>query len=77
MGVGFSFSNDKDCYVTDEKQVGSDLYSAMQEFYKSFPERRSSELYITGESYAGVYCPTLAKARREMMAWRVCGARRV
>ena len=59
MGVGFSFSNDKDCYVTDEKQVASDLYSAMQEFYKSFPERRSSELYITGESYAGKYIPAL------------------
>jgi vitellogenic carboxypeptidase-like protein len=48
--TGFSFSNDESGYVTNETQVGSDLYSAIAQFYQLFPNLRSNDFYITGES---------------------------
>ncbi|GMH85518.1 hypothetical protein TrST_g10499 [Triparma strigata] len=59
-GVGFSFSADDSCYVTDEVQVGGDLRSALLQFYSMFPEQRPNDLYITGESYAGKYVPAFS-----------------
>jgi carboxypeptidase C (cathepsin A) len=37
----------------------------MENFLKIFPEHRKSELYLTGESYAGTYTAFLAKALLE------------
>jgi vitellogenic carboxypeptidase-like protein len=59
-GVGFSFSPDESCYVTDQIQVGSDLTDALEVFYNYFPEVATNDLYITGESYAGKYVPAFA-----------------
>lgn len=59
-GVGFSFSNDTAGYTTSDNQTASDNYVFLQEFFTEFPSFSSNDLYLTGESYAGVYVPTLA-----------------
>lgn len=35
-------------------------YLALQSFFKKFPEYASNEFYVTGESYGGIYVPTLS-----------------
>lgn len=37
-----------------------DAFTALQDFYRAFPKYRSNELYITGESYGGIYVPYLS-----------------
>jgi len=60
-GVGFSWSHDE-CYAGDEVTVGEDLADALDQFYLLFPDLLPSDLYITGESYAGKYVPAFAHA---------------
>jgi len=65
--VGFSYCND----VTDSENCGdiswtdeltsANAYLALQAFYQRFPCLASKELYLMGESYAGIYIPTLAR----------------
>lgn len=52
-GVGFSFCEEgTDCVHTDES-TAADTADFFREFYKHYPELKSNDLYITGESYAG------------------------
>jgi len=60
-GVGFSYcENEADCWFNDAK-TASDNYDALAGFFAAYPEFATQEFYITGESYAGIYIPTLVQ----------------
>lgn len=60
-GVGFSYSEDTDDYVTNDAQTAVDNYQLIQAFMARFPEYSENAMYISSESYGGHYMPTLAK----------------
>jgi len=62
VGVGFSYSDDPNDYSTDDDQSSQDNLAAVQTFFAAYPEFKGRDFYITGESYAGIYVPTLAEA---------------
>lgn len=57
-GVGFSVLGSNN-YTNDNITAENNL-EALLLWYRKFPEYRRNEFYIMGESYAGVYVPTLA-----------------
>jgi serine carboxypeptidase-like clade 4 len=57
-GTGFSYA-DQD-YVTDEKQVGEEMYAFLTGFFQKYPQFLKNEFYIVGESYGGHYVPATA-----------------
>lgn len=59
-GVGFSYSTNKTDYVTNDLQTAKDNYDFLVNWMEKFPEFKGRDLWLTGESYAGVYVPTLA-----------------
>jgi len=62
-GVGWSYCENQEemgCANTD-KSTARDAKEAMVDFfYNKFPQLKANEFFIAGESYAGVYVPTLA-----------------
>ena len=65
VGVGYSYCakqlEGEVCQNTD-KFTASTARAALQDFFNAkFPEFASNDFFITGESYAGVYIPTLSK----------------
>lgn len=55
-GVGFSTG----VAPESEDDLSSDFYSFINNFYDIFTEFRDKRLYIVGESYAGMYVPSMA-----------------
>ncbi len=62
VGVGFSYSDDDADYKCSDDTTANDNMLAMEKFFELFPEYKQQDFYITGESYGGVYVPTLAEA---------------
>eukprot|EP01097_Dermamoeba_algensis_P000106 TRINITY_DN103_c0_g1_i1.p1 TRINITY_DN103_c0_g1~~TRINITY_DN103_c0_g1_i1.p1 ORF type:complete len:503 (-),score=105.44 TRINITY_DN103_c0_g1_i1:132-1640(-) len=62
IGTGFSFTLSNDGFVSNQEEVGRDLYSFLIQFYTIFYDQQDNDLYITGESYAGKYVPAFAYA---------------
>ncbi|CAI9304092.1 unnamed protein product [Lactuca saligna] len=60
-GVGFSYSNTSSDYETGDIQTAQDSYTFLVNWLERFPEYKSRDFYITGESYAGHYIPQLAQ----------------
>jgi hypothetical protein len=65
MGVGFSYCSKQleggVCHNTDRYTASASRAALVDFFTNKFPEFQQTDFYITGESYAGVYIPTLAK----------------
>ncbi|XP_075478974.1 serine carboxypeptidase 1-like [Primulina tabacum] len=59
-GVGFSYSNTSSDYITGDKKTAADSYTFLINWLERFPEYKTRDFYITGESYAGHYVPQLA-----------------
>eukprot|EP00257_Ricinus_communis_P003060 XP_002514833.2 serine carboxypeptidase-like 20 [Ricinus communis] len=59
-GVGFSFAQNTSLYRTGDRKTASDTHRFLRQWFLQFPEFVSNPFYIAGESYAGVYVPTLA-----------------
>ena len=61
VGVGFSYSESNDYSCSDDRTAAENM-EAVNQFFTMFPEYKANKFFITGESYAGVYVPTLAEA---------------
>ncbi|KAL8097057.1 hypothetical protein AgCh_030232 [Apium graveolens] len=60
-GVGFSYSNRTSDYATGDKKTAEDSYTFLINWLERFPEYKTRDFFITGESYAGHYIPQLAQ----------------
>jgi len=60
-GVGFSYgTNLPSDYKTNDNITAVDNYMFLQGFFDIYNDFASNDFWITGESYGGVYIPTLA-----------------
>ncbi|KAL8230894.1 hypothetical protein R6Q57_000672 [Mikania cordata] len=59
-GVGFSYSNTSSDYTTGDKRTAKDSYTFLINWLNRFPQYKTRDFFITGESYAGHYVPQLA-----------------
>ncbi|KAG5542184.1 hypothetical protein RHGRI_021898 [Rhododendron griersonianum] len=60
-GVGFSYSNTSSDYTTvGDKRTAEDSYTFLVNWLERFPQYKSRDFYIAGESYGGHYVPQLA-----------------
>ncbi|KAK1415328.1 hypothetical protein QVD17_31107 [Tagetes erecta] len=60
-GVGFSYSNTSSDYDhASDKNTADDSYVFLVNWLERFPQYKTRDFYITGESYAGHYVPELA-----------------
>ncbi|KAF7632438.1 Carboxypeptidase [Meloidogyne graminicola] len=58
VGVGYSYSTDDDI-TNNDNQIAEENYLAIQLFFKKYPNYLKNNIFITGESYAGIYLPML------------------
>lgn len=62
IGVGFSYANtSNDINELGDKVTAQDSYNFLVNWFRRFPQYKSHEFYIAGESYAGHYVPQLAE----------------
>ncbi|KAF3446693.1 hypothetical protein FNV43_RR11873 [Rhamnella rubrinervis] len=60
-GVGFSYSNTTSDYAnTGDRSTAEDSYSFLVNWLERFPNYKTRDLFLAGESYAGHYVPQLA-----------------
>ncbi|OAY32904.1 serine carboxypeptidase-like 20 [Manihot esculenta] len=59
-GVGLSYSKNQTDYITGDVKTALDSHTFLLKWFELYPEYLSNPMFIAGESYAGVYVPTLA-----------------
>jgi len=58
-GVGYSICGDKTECKFDDNNVAEDNLVAVLGWFEKYPEYKGHDLYISGESYGGIYVPYL------------------
>ena len=67
-GVGFSLCPDgSECNWNDFNTAEDNRKVVLELFISKFPELQKNDLYISGESYAGIYVPRLV----EQLDWYI------
>ncbi|XP_059435297.1 serine carboxypeptidase-like 33 [Corylus avellana] len=62
VGVGFSYTNtSSDLTKLDDGFVADDVYNFLVNWLQRFPQFKTHDFFIAGESYAGHYVPQLAE----------------
>lgn len=59
-GVGMSYSKNQSKYINDDLQTAADTHNFLLKWFQLYPEFVNNRFYISGESYAGIYVPTLS-----------------
>ncbi|XP_047315230.1 serine carboxypeptidase-like 20 [Impatiens glandulifera] len=59
-GVGLSYSQNMSDYITGDLKTASDTHIFLLKWFELYKEFLTNPFYIAGESYAGIYVPTLA-----------------
>lgn len=59
-GVGWSVAGTEQDLYTNDMVQSQDAVNALRDWYSKYPEYLSNELFISGESYGGIYVPYLA-----------------
>jgi len=59
-GVGFSLAGTAQDMETNDMIQSVDTLNAVKAWYAKFPEFKANKLFVSGESYAGIYVPYLA-----------------
>lgn len=59
-GVGYSVLGEASNLNTGDNQTAADNLQALLQWFAYFPEYTNRSFFISGESYAGIYVPTLA-----------------
>ena len=58
-GTGFSVAQEG-AYARNQDDVAEAFSAFLANFYRAHPDARSKQLFLTGESYAGKYLPSIA-----------------
>jgi len=61
LGTGFSFISGLGSLRWSEDSLSDDFYTFLHNFMVKYPEFRNRDIYLTGESYAGHYIPSIAR----------------
>ncbi len=56
-GVGYSYGETEADRTFDDNTSAQDNLNFILGWFEKFPEFKSHDLYISGESYAGIYVP--------------------
>lgn len=65
VGTGFSFTENDSGYARNVTDAARDMLEFLQQFFTLFGDLAKNDFYITGESYAGKYAPTVAATIHE------------
>jgi carboxypeptidase C (cathepsin A) len=60
-GTGFSVCDKANCSFDDNSTADDNFAAVLYLLETKFPELSTNDLYLSGESYAGIYVPYLAE----------------